>query len=132
MSTTSAGEIRASAASFGPAPEAPGRSVCPRITGLAVADLGPRVSQAEALRRLGLEGDEFAEGIFARSGVRWRHLNLSEDFLELTLQGRSAQVEDDLFAHAVAAVDQLEMGFSERTGVTGVSGPSRSSAAEKS
>jgi alkylresorcinol/alkylpyrone synthase len=109
LSTTSAGEIQAGAASFDPAPEAWGVSVCPRITGLAVADLGPSVSQEDALRRLGLEGNEFAEGIFARSGVRQRHLNLSDDFLRLTVQGRSAQVEDDLFAHAVAAVDQLDI-----------------------
>jgi len=99
--------MRTSAVWSDPAPDSWGTSPQARITGLAIADLGPSVSQEEVLAHLGLEGDEFAEGIFARSGVRRRNLNLSEDFLGRTLQGRSAEVEDELLANAIAAVDQL-------------------------
>jgi alkylresorcinol/alkylpyrone synthase len=59
------------------------------------------------LDRLGLAGDEFAEGIFARCGVRHRHLELSDEFLELSLQGRSARIEDDLMRDSIHAVDAL-------------------------
>ncbi len=66
-------------------------------------------SQAQVLDRLGLAGDEFAERIFARCGVQHRHLELSEDFLALTLQGRTAQVEMQLLDHSVRAIDELEL-----------------------
>ena len=59
------------------------------------------------LARLGLAGDEFAEGIFAHSGVERRQLNLERDFLERDLQGRTEQVEQELFESAVRAIDQL-------------------------
>jgi alkylresorcinol/alkylpyrone synthase len=86
-----------------------GASPGPRIAGLAVADCETSLSQREVLIGLGLEGDEFAEGIFARCGVERRHLNLSGAFLARTLQGRSTQVEEDLFCRAVRAIDQLDV-----------------------
>jgi predicted naringenin-chalcone synthase len=80
-----------------------------RIAGLATADPEDSFSQEEVLERLGLKGDEFAERIFARCGVQTRHLNLSEDFLGRTLQGRAAQVEEELLSSAIRAVDLLEI-----------------------
>jgi predicted naringenin-chalcone synthase len=67
------------------------------------------LTQREVLCRLGLEGEEFAERIFASCGVERRHLNLSQDFLARTLQGRSKQVEDELLGHSIAAIDRLEV-----------------------
>ena len=65
------------------------------------------LSQEQVLERLGLDGDEFAERIFARCGVERRHLNLSDDFLERTLQGRAQQIEQELLTHSIRAVDAL-------------------------
>lgn len=80
----------------------------PRLAGLAVLDTPARTtSQQEALERLGLAGDEFAQGIFARCGIHRRQLTLDEAFLASSLQGRSARVEQQLLAQAVRAVDQL-------------------------
>jgi 3-oxoacyl-[acyl-carrier-protein] synthase III len=81
----------------------------PRIAGLTVSDSPEVLSQRQVLDRLGLAGDEFAEGIFARCGVQRRHLELSEDFLSLTLQGRTAQVEMQLLDHSIRAIDALEV-----------------------
>ena len=78
------------------------------MAALAVADSERSFSQREVLARLGLEGDEFAEGIFARCGVKRRNLNLSEEFLGRTLQGRSAQVEEELLRDAIRATDELD------------------------
>ncbi len=80
-----------------------------RIAAIAVSDPGEALTQEQVLERLGLSGDEFAERIFARSGVRRRHLNLGEDFLGRTLQGRAQQIEQDLLRHSIAAVDALEL-----------------------
>jgi alkylresorcinol/alkylpyrone synthase len=80
-----------------------------RIAGLAVSDSPEVLSQQEVLDRLGLAGDEFAERIFARCGVDRRHLELSEEFLGLTLQGRTAQVEMQLLDHSIRAIDKLEL-----------------------
>jgi predicted naringenin-chalcone synthase len=80
-----------------------------RIAGLTLSDSDTVLTQAEVLERLGLAGDEFAEGIFARCGVKRRHLNLEEDFLGRTLQDRTSQVEHELFSHAVKAVDALRI-----------------------
>jgi predicted naringenin-chalcone synthase len=77
------------------------------IAGLALSHSERTLTQEEVLTRLGLKGDEFAERIFARSGVQRRHLNLAEDFLADTLQGRAARVEDELLSHAIRAVDRL-------------------------
>ena len=61
------------------------------------------------LERLGLSGDDFAQGIFERCGVRQRHLELSPEFLASTLQGRAAQIEAELMRRSLAAVDALGM-----------------------
>jgi alkylresorcinol/alkylpyrone synthase len=87
----------------------PATPALPRIAGLATSDSEASFSQDEVLTLLGLRGDEFAEGIFARCGVRRRHLNLSEAFLAHTLQGRTPQIERELMEHAVRAVDQLDV-----------------------
>ena len=79
----------------------------PRISGLTVADGEHVLTQDQVLDRLGLRGDEFAEGIFARCGVKRRHLELDDDFLARTLQGRTAEVEKGLMRHSVRAVDAL-------------------------
>jgi predicted naringenin-chalcone synthase len=86
-----------------------GRSLGPHIASIAVADSDEVLSQREVLERLGLAGDEFAEGIFARCGVQRRHLHLPPEFLALTLQGRTEQVEHQLLDRAVRAVEQLEV-----------------------
>ena len=78
-----------------------------RIAGLTVAHSERTYSQEEVLEALDLKGDEFAEGIFSRCGVQRRHLNLSEDFLADTLQGRARRVEEELLGYAIRAVDQL-------------------------
>jgi predicted naringenin-chalcone synthase len=87
----------------------PSRRTGPRIAGIAVSDSESTYSQEQVLERLGLKGDEFAERIFARSGVKRRHLDLSEDFLGKTLQGRAQQIEQDLLRHSIHAVDALEL-----------------------
>ena len=79
----------------------------PRIAGLAVSDGEHVLSQDQVLDRLGLRGDEFAEGIFARCGVKQRHLELDDDFLGRDLQGRAAAVEERLMHHSIRAVDAL-------------------------
>lgn len=78
-----------------------------RIAGLALADSETTYSQEQVLELLGLKGDEFAERIFERCGVQQRHLNLADDFLHDTLQGRGERVEAELMSHAVRAVDKL-------------------------
>lgn len=83
------------------------RRAGPRIAGLAVSDAETVLSQEQALERLGLAGDEFAQGIFERCGVKTRHLDLSPDFLSRTLQGRAHQIEEDLMGHSTRAVDRL-------------------------
>ncbi len=83
------------------------RPAGPRIAGLAIADAPQTYSQQEVLERLGLSGDEFAEGIFARCGVQRRHLELSDEFLDRTLQGRAQQIDEQLMARSVQAVDAL-------------------------
>jgi alkylresorcinol/alkylpyrone synthase len=81
----------------------------PRIAALAVADSETVLSQAQVLERLGLAGDEFAEGIFARCGVQRRHLELSDEFLARGLQDRTPQVEQELLERSIRAVDALEV-----------------------
>ncbi|HEV7528579.1 MAG TPA: 3-oxoacyl-[acyl-carrier-protein] synthase III C-terminal domain-containing protein [Solirubrobacteraceae bacterium] len=81
----------------------------PRISGLALADAPTVLTQQQVLAALGLAGNAFAEGIFERCGVKQRHLNLNREFIGRTLQGRSAQIEHELLAHAVRAVEQLQI-----------------------
>jgi alkylresorcinol/alkylpyrone synthase len=81
----------------------------PRITALELADAEMSFSQDEVLTMLEMKGDEFAERIFSRCGVQRRHLNLSGDSLATTLQGRTSQIEEELFGFAVQAVDRLQV-----------------------
>ena len=85
------------------------RRAGPRIAALAVSDSETTLSQEQVLERLGLKGDEFAERIFARAGVNQRHLDLSEDLMALTLQGRSQWIEQDLLEHSIRAIDALQL-----------------------
>ncbi len=85
------------------------RRAGPRIAAIAVSDSETVLSQDQVLDRLGLKGNEFAEGIFERCGVRRRHLDLSGDFLARTLQARTPQIEQDLLGHSIRAVDALEL-----------------------
>ena len=78
-----------------------------RIAGLALHDGPTSYTQEEVLARLDLVGDESAERVFSRSGVKRRYLNLSSDFLASTLQARSPAVEAQLLEHSVAAIDAL-------------------------
>ncbi len=87
---------------LGPPPSA-------RIAGIAVVEGAAPTSQPDALERLGLGKDEFAQGIFARSGVRQRQLNLDPEFLASNLQGRAAAIEQELLQQALRAVDQFEI-----------------------
>ncbi len=82
-------------------------TVLPRISALAVTDPDTALSQQDVLSLLGLEGDDFAERIFARAEVATRSLGALPATLERTLQGRTAQIEDQLFGHAVDAVARL-------------------------
>jgi alkylresorcinol/alkylpyrone synthase len=81
----------------------------PRIAGLATANAQTRLSQAQVLERLGLSGDAFAEGIFERSGVERRYLDLSDEMLDRTLQGRAQRIEGQLLEHSIRAIDALEL-----------------------
>ena len=85
----------------------PSRRTGPRISGLAVCDSETILSQQQVLERLGLAGNDFAEGIFERCGVKRRHLNLDSQFLARSLQDRTSQVEHELLLHSIRAVDAL-------------------------
>ena len=83
------------------------RTRYPRIGQLALAEPETSFSQEEVLALLGLSHDEFARRIFSRCGVERRQLNLTDEFLATTVQGRTLQIEDQLFGYAVKAVDEL-------------------------
>ena len=78
-----------------------------RISRLVVTDLRDSHSQQDVLGVLGLQGDEFAEGVFDRCAVSTRSLSVLPNGRGTTLQGRTAQAEDQLFEYAVAAVERL-------------------------
>ena len=44
---------------------------------------------------------EFARRIFGRSGVQRRHLDLSDDFLARSFQGRATEIEDGLLHRSI-------------------------------
>jgi predicted naringenin-chalcone synthase len=88
---------------------APSRRTGTRIAGIAVSDPDTSHSQEQVLDLLGLTGDAFAEGIFERCGVQRRHLDLSDDFMADTLQGRTTRIEQELLRHSIRAVDALEL-----------------------
>jgi hypothetical protein len=84
----------------------------PRIAALATSDTGEVLSQAQVLERLGLADNEWAQRIFERCGVKRRRIDLSEDFMARTLQGRTAEIEHDLLRQSIAAVDALGVDLS--------------------
>jgi predicted naringenin-chalcone synthase len=65
------------------------------------------LSQDEVLALLGLQGNEFAEQIFARCGVSRRRLELSPELLRTNLQERTPRTEEQLFRLSLRAVDGL-------------------------
>lgn len=85
------------------------RGALPTICGLATTSPDSSLDQAEVLDLLGLAGDAFAEGIFARCGVRTRGLELSPELLDRTLQARTEGTEEQLTRLATRAIDALEL-----------------------
>ncbi len=85
----------------------PTRGSLPSIAGLATASPKRSFDQGQILDLLGLTGDAFAEGIFARCGVRTRGLELSPELLQTTLQQRTQTTEDGLMRLATRAVGAL-------------------------
>jgi predicted naringenin-chalcone synthase len=77
------------------------------IAGIATASPERSFDQAQILDLLGLTGDAFAEGVFARCGVRTRGLEVSPELLQTTLQHRTATTEEGLMRLATRAVDSL-------------------------
>jgi predicted naringenin-chalcone synthase len=90
-------------------PSATPSAALARIGGLALADPEASFTQEDVLRLLGLSGDEFARRIFGRCGVRRRQLDLTDEFLATTVQGRTTAIEEQLFGYAVRAVDELDV-----------------------
>jgi predicted naringenin-chalcone synthase len=84
-----------------------------RIGAIACSDAARSYSQREVLALLGLEGDEFAERVFARSGVQRRQLELGAQDLLCNLQARTALVEERLFEHATRAIDAIGVDLAE-------------------
>ena len=80
----------------------------PVIAGLAVSHPPLAFSQRDVLDLLGLEGDEFAESIFARSGVHTRRLFASEESVRASLQARAPETEEHLLELALAALGRLD------------------------
>jgi len=80
-----------------------------RISAIACSHPACSYSQREVLALLGLEGDEFAERIFERCGVKRRQLELGAGELAQNLQARTALIEDRLLEHATRAIDQLDV-----------------------
>lgn len=84
------------------------RHALPTLAGLATAAPAQTLDQAQVLELLGLAGDPFAEAIFARCGVERRHLDLTPELLETTLQARSARSERRTLELAEEALAQLD------------------------
>jgi predicted naringenin-chalcone synthase len=80
----------------------------PVLSGLGVSYPPETRSQDEMLALLGLVGNEFAESIFARSGVRTRRLFVSEETLSASLQARAAETEEHVFQMALDALRDLD------------------------
>jgi predicted naringenin-chalcone synthase len=99
-----------------PAPP-PAAGEAPRVCGLAVAAPALSFEQDEMLGLLGLEGDDFAEGIFERCGVRRRRLALSPEVLGSTLQERTPATEEQHLRLAVEAIDALDRFVAADVGV---------------
>jgi alkylresorcinol/alkylpyrone synthase len=83
----------------------------PQIDGLAVANPPRSFSQEEMLDLLGLRGNEFAESIFDRCGVKSRHFarGVTNGLLHKNLQERAEKTEEQLLRLATRAVDELDV-----------------------
>jgi 3,5-dihydroxyphenylacetyl-CoA synthase len=81
----------------------------PRIARIALAHPETSFSQDEVLALLGLSDDEFAQRIFSRCGVHRRRLNLTDELLATTVQGRTLVIEEQLLSDAIRAIDELEI-----------------------
>lgn len=81
----------------------------PALAGLATAAPAQTLDQQQVLDLLGLADDDFAQAIFARCGVRRRHLDLTPELLRQTLQQRSALSEQRSLELAEEAVAQLDL-----------------------
>lgn len=88
----------------------------PTIARLATAAPPQTYDQSEMLALMGLAGDAFAEGIYARCGVERRHLGTPPELWSTTLQARTAHTERLLAGLARDAVDRLDVD-PERVGV---------------
>ena len=84
------------------------RAAALRVSGLTVANPAASFTQPEMLSLLGLEGNAFAERVFANAGVEQRQFGIApERWHEESLQGRSDDAEDQLLELALEAVAQL-------------------------
>jgi predicted naringenin-chalcone synthase len=81
----------------------------PTLAGLATAAPAQTLDQQQMLELLGLADDPFAQAIFARCGVRRRHLDLTPELLRQTLQQRSARSEQRSLELAEEAIAQLDL-----------------------
>lgn len=84
------------------------RAALPKLAGLATAAPAQTLDQQRMLELLGLADDPFAQAIFARCGVRRRHLDLTPELLRQTLQARSALSERRSLELAEEAIAQLD------------------------
>ncbi len=80
----------------------------PYLAGLATAAPVQTLDQRAVLELLGLDGDPFAEAIFARCGVARRHLDLTPELVAQTLQARSPLAEQRTQELAERALAQLD------------------------
>lgn len=102
--------VSSPSASLGPVAEGATPAATPvRISGLTLAHPETSFTQQEVLELLGLAQDEFAQRIFSRCGVHRRRLDMTPEFVQNTLQGRTGEVEDSLMGYAARAVEQLDV-----------------------
>jgi predicted naringenin-chalcone synthase len=85
----------------------------PVVAGLGVSLPPLEFTQEDVLRLLGLADDEFAQSIFARSGVRTRRLFASDETVRASLQARAEATEKHLFDLALGALRRLDFDPSE-------------------
>jgi 3-oxoacyl-[acyl-carrier-protein] synthase III len=84
-----------------------GSAALAQLCGLALSTPSTSFTQDELLPLLGLAADPFAQSIFARSGVRKRHLALDPETLATSLQGRTEATEEQLLRLALEATSRL-------------------------
>lgn len=83
----------------------------PAIDRIAVSNPPRAFTQEEMLGLLGLTGNEFAETIFARCGVKTRRFarGVTNGLLSKNLQERAEKTEEQLLRLATRAVDELDI-----------------------